>query len=109
MISLGPDVVPAAAVRDGIVDLDLDVAQELRRKLLDAGVLLAAGQGERALLMGSQSWTVTSDPAIVGSWVPGCACPKCFENRDAGVEWLQANPGSYVAFCEMEYTQVRRA
>ncbi len=106
MLSLDEEAVPETAVTNGVVDLDL--ATDLHEKLTKAGVLLAGSQGGRALLMNSQHWKVTSDPTVLAAWKPGCDCDLCRLNRDEGVQYLLDNPGRFIAYCDMEYTQVLR-
>lgn len=107
VVGITDDKVPAEAVTNEVVELD--AAPELRDSLRDVATLLAGSQGNAiAYLMQSQRWTVTRSPEVVKWWQPCCTCDRCIEGQTKAVEYLAANPGRWIAFCDMEYVQVRR-
>lgn len=107
IIPLRSDLVPPAAIVDGVVDLD--AAPELHEQLQQAGIMMAGSQGGRACLMNFQRWTVTTAPDVVAGWQPMCGCEPCDTAKEAASRALRGGEVKFIAYCDMEYVQIRNA
>lgn len=106
IIGIPDEEVPAEAVTDGVVDLE--AAPELREKLSTMGTMLAGSQGgARVYLFNHLRWTVTNRVEVLTFWQPCCTCDTCIGGRAKAIEYLDTYPGRWIAYCDMEYIQIR--
>ncbi len=106
IVTLPEEAVPAEAIYG--VTVDLLAAPELNQWLQEIALRMMGSQGVRATLVNYVQWTVTTSPDIVAAWEPVCACEVCDEGKVAAIQRFR-DGARFVAFCDMEYVQVRNS